>query len=334
MRRFLLLCVCLWVFLFVAPLITVGRNSANDVPTLPVPTAEKNEAKELSDSGVTVTLSRNGSVEKLSLDEYLAGVVAAEMPALFPEEALKAQAVAARTYTMKKIAAAPAAEHNGAAVCANPSHCKAYAPLSETAAGWSGDAEKYTEKILRAVEETDGEILLYDGEPITAVFHSTSSGKTENAVDVWGGNVPYLVSVESPGDKESPRYEEEKVLLPDEFKKKFSEKYPDAVYDENPENWISKISRSSAGGVKSLSVAGVAVKGSDFRSVFGLNSTNFTVSYADGELKIKTRGYGHGVGMSQYGARAMALEGKKYDEILKSYYSGVILGKIQEKASS
>ena len=334
MRRFLLLCVCLWVFLFVAPLITVGRNAANDVPTLPVPTAEEPKEKELSDSAVIVTLLRNGSTEKIPLDEYLAGVVAAEMPALFDEEALKAQAVAARTYTMKKIAASPASEHNGAAVCANPSHCKAYAPLSETAAGWNSDAEKYTEKILRAVAETDGEILLYDGEPITAVFHSTSSGKTENAADVWGGNVPYLVSVESPGDKESPRYEEEKVLSPDEFKKKFSEKYPDAVYDENPENWISNISRSPAGGVKTLSVAGVAVKGSDFRSVFGLNSTNFTVSYADGELKIKTRGYGHGVGMSQYGAQAMALDGKKYDEILKSYYSGVTLGKIQQKASS
>ncbi len=334
MRRFLMLCICLWALMFIAPLITVGRSGTQDVPTLPVPTAEPPVKSELTDASVTVTLNHNGNVESLPLDEYLAGVVAAEMPALFPDEALKAQAVAARTYTMKKIAAAPATEHNGAAVCSNPSHCKAYAPLSETAAGWSTDAEKYTEKILRSVSETDGEILLYDGEPITAVFHSTSAGKTENAADVWGGNVPYLVSVESPGDEDSPRFEEEITLSPDEFKKKFSEKYSDAVYDINPENWITNISRSEAGGVKNLAVAGVMVKGSDMRSLFGLNSTNFTVSYTDGAIKIKTRGYGHGVGMSQYGARAMALEGKRYDEILKSYYSGVALGKIREKASS
>ncbi|MBQ8004137.1 MAG: stage II sporulation protein D [Oscillospiraceae bacterium] len=285
-------------------------------------------------TNITVKLNHNGSIEELPLNEYLAGVVASEMPALFPEEALKAQAVAARTYTMKKIAAPPAAEHNGAAVCSNPAHCKAYAPLSETAAGWSSDAEEYTNKITRAVSETDGEILLYDGEPITAVFHSTSSGKTENASDVWGGNVPYLVSVKSPGEDSSPRYEDEKTLSPDEFKNIFSKKYPDAKYDTNPENWITSISRSDAGGVKSLSVAGITVKGSDVRSLFGLNSTNFTVSYTDGTVKIKTRGYGHGVGMSQYGARAMALEGKSYDEILMSYYSGVTLGKIREKTSS
>lgn len=335
MKRFFVLCMLLWAVVFAAPLIIFGGGE-NEVPTLPIPTAEQpaEESSQTADGAVTVSLNYNGTVENIPLNEYLQGVVAAEMPALFPDEALKAQAVAARTYTMKKIAAAPAAEHGGAAVCNDPSHCKAYEPIASFASGWNTATEEYTEKISRAVSETDGEILLYNGEPITAVFHSTSAGKTENAEDVWGNAVPYLVSVQSAGEDESPRYEEEKLLTPDEFKTKFSEKYKNASFDVNPENWITNISRSGAGGVKKLTVAGVEVKGSDMRSIFGLNSTNFTVSYTDGTIKIKTRGYGHGVGMSQYGARAMALDGKSYDEILKSYYTGVTLGKISEKASS
>lgn len=335
MKKFFILCMLLWAAVFITPLIVLGGGD-NEVPTLPIPTVEQPDGKssKTADKNVMVSLNYNGTVESIPLDKYLQGVVAAEMPALFPDEALKAQAVAARTYTMKKIAAAPAAEHGGAAVCNNPSHCKAYEPIASFASGWSSAAEEYTEKILRAVRETDGEILIYNGEPITAVFHSTSAGKTENAEDVWGSAVPYLVSVESAGESESPRYEEEKLLSPDEFKTKFSEKYKNASFDANPENWITNISRSDAGGVKKLSVAGVEVKGSDIRSIFGLNSTNFTILYADGMIKIKTRGYGHGVGMSQYGARAMAIEGKNYEEILKSYYTGVTLAKISEKVSS
>ncbi len=335
MKKFFMLCVMLWATVFITPLIILG-DTDNEVPTLPIPTVEQPSVKssKTADGNVMVSLNYNGTVESIPLDEYLQGVVAAEMPALFPDEALKAQAVAARTYTMKKIASAPAAEHGGAAVCNNPAHCKAYEPIASFASGWSSAAEEYTEKVLRAVSETDGEILIYNGEPITAVFHSTSAGKTENAEDVWGSSVPYLVSVESAGESDSPRYEEEKLLTPDEFKMKFSEKYKNASFDANPENWITNISRSEAGGIKKLTLAGVEVKGSEIRSIFGLNSTNFTVSYTDGMMKIKTRGYGHGVGMSQYGARAMALAGKNYEEILKSYYTGVTLAKISEKASS
>ena len=253
------------------------------------------------------------------------------MPALFPEEALKAQAVAARTYTMKKASSAPVKDHNGAAVCSNPSHCKAYKPLSEFAAKWSENAESYSEKIKRAVKETDGEILLYDGEPITAVFHSTSSGKTESSADVWGGNLPYLVSVESEGEESSPHFEEEKSFPTVEFRERFAKKHPDAVFDENPENWITNIRRSEAGGVKTISVGGVSVKGSELRSIYELKSTNFTITFDGGYMKIRTRGYGHGVGMSQYGARAMAQSGKTYDEILKKYYTGTTLGKVRQK---
>lgn len=332
MKRFAVLCLAIWSLIFIIPLFTVsGKN--REIPELPIPTAEA-EQRAKTDSEVEVSLNYNGSVIKLPLNEYLEGVVAAEMPALFPEEALKAQAVAARTYTMKKLAAAPATVHNGAAVCDKPSHCKAYAPLASHASAWSGKTEEYTQKIKNAVAETDGEILLYNNEPITAVFHSTSSGKTENAKDVWGGDVPYLVSVESKGEEDSPRYKDEKSVTYDEFKTLFSKAHPNAVFAENPENWFTSVSRSSAGGIKTISVAGVSVKGSELRSLLSLNSTNFTIAVRDGKITFSSRGYGHGVGMSQYGARAMALSGKNYEEILKSYYTGVTLGKISQKKGS
>ena len=333
MKRFFVLCLVLWSAIYVIPLISISKT--DDVPILPLPVDNSEENDEnMGDGNIKVTLSTGGKTEEIALSDYLEGVVAAEMPALFPEEALKAQAVAARTYTMKKLASAPASEHNGAAVCDNPAHCKAYKPISTFASQWNDESENYTAKIKRAVAETDGEIILYNGEPISAVFHSTSSGMTENAKDVWGGDAPYLVSVKSFGDEESPRFEEEKSFSCDEFCELFLKKYPTAKFDENPENWVSKISRTEAGGIKEISIGEVAVKGSDLRTIYGLNSTNFTLLYNDGQMNFKTKGYGHGVGMSQYGARALALSGKTYEEILKTYYTGVELGKINQKASS
>ncbi len=332
MKRFLLLSTVLWLTAFLTPLFTASLPD-DDIPELTLPTAINSEEAS-SDSGITVTLLHDGKNISLPLDEYLEGVVAAEMPALFPEEALRAQAVAARTYTMKKLSSAPAKEHNGSALCSNPAHCKAYAPISSFVASWGDSSGDWTDKIKDAVSSTDGEIILYDGEPISAVFHSTSSGKTERAADVWTTDTPYLQSVESPGETDSPRFEDTKSISPDDFKLKFSEKHLGAAFDENPENWFSEIARSDAGGIISLKVAGIQVKGSEIRSLLGLNSTNFTVIFRDGKLHFSTRGYGHGVGMSQYGARAMALDGKSYEEILKKYYTGVTLGKINAKASS
>lgn len=330
MKKIFVLSAIMWLLAFLIPLLFI-KPIETDIPPLPVSPSEEKTDVETTDAEIKIKLLDEGKVSEIALDEYLEGVVAAEMPALFPEEALKAQAVAARTYTMKKASSAPAKEHNGAAVCSNPSHCKAYKPLSEFASGWSENAETYSEKIRRAVKETDGEILLYEGEPITAVFHSTSSGRTESSADVWGGNLPYLVSVESEGDETSPHFEEEKMFSPSEFRERFAKKHPDAAFDENPENWITNIRRTAAGGVKSVSVGGVSVKGSELRSIYELKSSNFTVSYDGENMKIKTRGYGHGVGMSQYGARAMAQSGKTYDEILKKYYTGVTLGKVRRK---
>lgn len=334
MKRFFLLTTVLWLTIFIAPLFTL-TDAGGEIPELPLPTAMPSAQESSSaDSAVTVTLNHDGENITLPLDSYLEGVVAAEMPALFPDEALRAQAIAARTYTMKKLTSTPPEEHKGSALCSNPAHCKAYEPISAFASNWGGSADEYTEKIKNAVSSTDGQILLYNNEPISAVFHSTSSGMTERAADVWGNDTPYLQSVKSPGETDSPRYEDTKSISPDDFKEKFTKKYNAAVFDANPENWFSDIRRSEAGGITSLRVAGISVKGSDIRSILGLNSTNFTITFRDGMLHFATRGYGHGVGMSQYGARAMALEGKSCEEILKTYYTGVTLGKISTKSSS
>lgn len=336
MKRYFILFLTLWIILFTIPFFTLDRaeEAQADVPM----STDGTEAEAASSAGAVDTidshtmitlLDENSEVIELALDEYLAGVVAAEMPALFPDEALKAQAVAARTYSMNKLAGSAPPEHKGAALCCDPSHCKAYKPLSAMAVNWGISSQVYTDKIKNAVFITDGEILLYDDQPISAVFHSTSSGKTERAADVWGKDVPYLQSVKSTGEEESPRFSSRVELSPGEFSEKFKKLYINADFSSNPANWFSDINRSSAGGVKTISVGGVPTTGNIIRNLCGLSSTNFAVSASADKIVFETKGYGHGVGMSQYGARALAEQGKSYREILSLYYTGVEFGKIK-----
>lgn len=333
MRKFMILFAALWFVLFTLPVLTLDNAAEYTYPPPAENLAEPVSAPEsepATDSQTTISLlDDTGEVIKLKLDEYLAGVVAAEMPALFPTEALKAQAVAARTYAMNKLAGTPPPEHKGAALCASPAHCKIYKPLSSVAVNWGVSREVYTDKITRAVRDTDGEILLYENKPISAVFHSTSSGRTERAADVWGTNVPYLQSVESPGDGDSPRYTGRVEITPREFSENFKKLYVNASFPADVSEWFSGIERSEAGGVKTLKVGGVATTGSIIRSLCGLSSTNFTVSASPGAIVFETKGYGHGVGMSQYGARALAEQGKTYREILSWYYKDIEFGKIK-----
>lgn len=325
MKKFFLFCLVLWALTFIIPIVIIRPWDENNTVLLPIPTNSGS-----TDSATEITLFHNGKVEKLPLNEYLAGVLSAEMPASFPLEALKAQAVAARTYTMNRASLTPSTEHQGAMVCSNPAHCKAYKPIAESAKNWGDKANAYISKINSAVESTDGEILLYDGKPISAVFFSMSSGKTERAVDVWGSDVPYLQSVESVGETKLENYLKTVTFSYDEFKKKLTEKYPAMVFGEDPTLWIKDITRSDAGGVMKLNVGGVLLKGSDFRNALSLRSTNFSVKCENDIVSIETRGYGHGVGLSQYGAKLLAEEGKSYSEILSRYYKGVTFGKISK----
>lgn len=278
---------------------------------------------------ISVYIKNEDRVEEMNKNQYLKEVVSAEMPASFEEDALKAQAVAARSYlearrNAYKTSGTPQ-EHKGAEICTDSAHCKAWISEEKRRETWGGEAETNWEKISRAVDETAGEVITYDGEIISAVFHSTSSGKTENSKDVWGGDRPYLVSVDSPGDAQSPKYKSEKEMTVEEFKKIASENIKGVDFSKE---FIGDTARSEAGGILTVSIGGISVKGTEFRKIYGLRSTNVNV-ISDGEkVRFDVTGYGHGVGMSQYGANYLAAQGKNYKEILKTYYTGVEIVKM------
>lgn len=254
---------------------------------------------------------------RMKLEEYITGVVAAEMPADFHTEALKAQAVAARTYLEKK---QECSNHTGSDICTDSDHCQAFKSVDDLKQQWGVSFKKYYNKISSAVHTTKGEIAVYNGEPISAVFHSTSSGRTENASDVWGNSRPYLVSVDSSIDTKSPKFASAKTVSLDEFKKTVKEKNP-AVSFEN--ELISGITTTEGGAVDKVTIGGVVFSGVDVRELFSLNSANFIIDIIGNDVIFDVRGYGHGVGLSQYGAQFMAESGSSYKEILKKYYSGI-----------
>lgn len=338
MKRLLIFFFALTAILYAMPIFTLGfvrEETPIEEPTLEddrtVGEAILVDQPESYDRATRVTVCIEGKASDMTIHDYLCGVVAAEMPASFPEEALKAQAVAARTYTLYKIklyeSGTPTPEsHNGAQLCDDPTHCKGYCDIRVKAAElWGQSAEKYSACIENAVTATDGIIATYQGEPIAAVFHAASGARTESAIDVWGGDAPYLQSVPSIGGEASASFHASVTVTAEQFKTVFLGKYPKADLSALPATWFKDSERSEAGGVITVLVGGVRVKGTEIRSMFGLNSTNFRLMYTESSLTFETTGYGHGVGLSQFGARAMALEGKNYEEIIKSYYTGVDL---------
>lgn len=335
MKRIMITALFGTAFAFLLPLIGAGFGPKADVPEPPEqtkPITEIGGAKAVLgtsyDEKTQITLLVGGEIITIGLGDYLAGVVAAEMPATFPQEALKAQAIAARTYTLYKLEAyaqgeMPPESHKGAQLCDDFTHCKAYMDMKDAAQKLWGSKSAEYEKLMRAAtRDTDGMVVTYLGEPVAAVFHASSSGKTENSADVWGTQHPYLVAVDSVGEEDCPKHTGEVSIKPREFAEKFWKTHPEANFNGPPQEWFKASSRSETGGIIDISVGGVRVKGSEIRTLLGLNSTNFTLDANDNALIFKTIGYGHGVGMSQYGARGMALEGKSSTEILKWYYQG------------
>ena len=228
------------------------------------------------------------------------------MLASFEPEALKAQTVAARTYTLSKMERTVEA-HPDADVCTDITCCQAYIDPADAA----------------AVADTDGMAALFQGQPIQAVFFSSAAGRTVDAVEVWGNAVPYLTSVDSPEGDEVPNYHSTVTVPLDEFKSKLLAQYPQADLSGEPAGWFANLVPNSAGGVETVDIGGTTVGGGSLRTLFGLRSTSFTVSASADGVTFSVTGYGHGVGMSQYGANALAKEGKSYDEILKWYYTGI-----------
>ncbi len=283
---------------------------------------EKGAKKELFET-VKVYITSEDKVEEMNTSQYLKEVVGAEMPATFSYEALKAQAVAARTYLCAKMDENHE-EHKGGVVCTDYKHCKAWLSESERKAAWEEDKrEEYWSRVSGAVEETAGEIVKYKGEPISALFHSTSSGKTENSEDVWGKKLPYLRSVESKGDELSPKFLSEFSCTVQEFCDTVSSKIDNTDWNYG---LYSDIVRSDAGGIIKITLGGVEVKGTTFREIFALRSTNVEIEQVENKIVMKVKGNGHGVGMSQYGANFMGNNGSNYREILTYYYTGTTIG--------
>ncbi len=336
MKKTVFLVCVLWVATVMLPVFLLGYKTDEPAPGAVAPDDRAEEAageeaagvfSEVSqDAAVTVNVMVGEKEVSLRLDEYLAGVLAAEMPASFPEEALKAQVVAARSFILYRMENPPAdGVHDGVPLCDDPGHCKAYRDISapETAAALFGsNSEMYLEKIRAAVRDTDGVVLTYHGDPAMAAFHAISGGMTESAEDVWGAAVPYLVEVESPGEEDAVKFSETVEFDRGALRDTLTEAYPDAALGDDPALWLTDIERSPAGMIKSALLGGVTVSGMELRMLLGLNSADFSLE-ADGDaVRITTTGYGHGVGMSQYGARAMAREGSAYQDILLHYYPG------------
>lgn len=292
------------------------------LPASPTPVAVPTAPPGEWDGGQTIrVLLDGGEVEEMTMADYLWRVVAAEMPASFEAEALRAQAVCARTYSIWKLSAGSHRE-DGADICADSSCCQAYITPDAAAQRWGDAADAYAAKLAAAVADTDGQIAAYDGAPIQAVFFSSASGSTEDASAVWGQALPYLVSVDSPEGEEVPNYHSTVTLTADEVRTLAQDSGIGADLSGDPAEWFSGISRTASGRVASLELGGAVLSGGAARSLFSLRSASFDVSEEDGVFTFSVTGYGHGVGLSQYGANAMARAGSSWQEIICHYYTG------------
>ena len=269
-------------------------------------------------------LLEDGRILETNMADYLWGVVAAEMPASFEPEALKAQAVAARTYTLWKALHNKA--HPEANVCTDYTCCQAWMTREAALEKWGDESAACAEKLDKALVETDGTVLYYDTQPIQAAFHASSAGRTQDAVAVWGSTVPYLSSVPTPEGEEAPNYHTTVTLSEEEVRTALESLGCKLEEDDKPEDWLSELSYSESGALLTAQVGGVSLRGNVLRTALGLRSPSFTAAYSGGSFTFSVTGYGHGVGLSQYGANALAKEGKTWREILTWYYTGVEFG--------
>ena len=255
----------------------------------------------------------DGTVSEGEMEPYLVGVLLKEMPAFFEEEALKAQAVVARTYARKAWEAG--GKHGDGSVCTEPSCCQGY--CTEEEYYLQGGREENVEKVRSAVCATAGQVLTYEGKLIEATYFSCSGGRTEDAVAVWGTDFPYLRAVDSPGEEEAAYYRSEMTVPKSEIEQKLGVSLDQGVMDE--------VIYTEGGGVDTVCIGGTYFTGVEVRSLLGLRSTAFSLEEEGENIVITTKGYGHRVGMSQYGADAMAVAGSTYEEILSHYYPGTAL---------
>ena len=292
-------------------------------------TNSKNEYNYNQYGTISLLHKKTGEVEQVKLDDYLCNVVSAEMPATFEQEALKAQAIVARTYTIYKILNK---KHDNADICDDSTCCQAWISKEDRLAKWEEDQrESNWQKICNAVNDTSGKIITYENKPIDAFFHSNSGGITEVPVNVWGGTgYPYLQSVETSGEDAYTQYSSEVVLSQEELINKLKKKYTDISIDFANSDDIKILEYTESTRVKTVKFGNHEISGVEARTLFGLKSTNFEITRDGDNIKFSVKGYGHGVGMSQTGADSMAKQGSSAENIIKHFYTGVEITEVNK----
>lgn len=338
-KNFLILTLICVAFTLLASFIIIGFSSSNTGFVKSIPDFFVKSKDVIFDSNNSYTISvymeKEKKVQSMNLEDYVTGVVCAEVPVEFDVEALKAQAVAARTFGAAHMEALGGRKYNsntGADVC-DSVNCQVFMSKEDRFKSWPiNSREEYWEKISKAVKETQGEILTYNGKLVMEPYYfSSSSGKTEDAKEVFSEDIPYLKSVDSSGEQDSYKYRTTIKLNYYDFVSKINSRYSKAnISADNVKNSIFIKSRDNSGYVKEINVGNIILKGNQFRSALGLNSANFVILFENNFVQITCTGYGHDVGMSQSGANVMARSGKDYKQILTHYYTGVRINKIQE----
>lgn len=271
-------------------------------------------------------------IMRLDLESYVVGVVMAEMPASFDIEALKAQAIAARTFAVYRMLKYPDGhpEHIGASVCTSGQHCQEWEGKEKAEDKWGKDKETYYQKIKQAVNSTEGQIMTYNHEPIEVLYYAVSNGRTEEASEVFSTALPYYQSVLSPGEESYSAYYGEVTLSKKEFIQAIEKTFKNTgLTQSNLEKSITVTQYTKGQRVKTIRLGKIEIQGSEFRKIFNLKSTSFSVNFNKNNVFIKTEGYGHGVGMSQVGANVMGSNGNNYVDILQHYYMGISIEKIK-----
>lgn len=299
-----------------------GEEQRLKEPKTQATKSPKKETAKESSVNIKVYRDRTQKVESVPLEEYVAGVVAAEMPADFELEALKAQALTARTYIVKVLQTKAGSQLPGGANVTDTVNHQVYHSSAELKTQWGKNYNAKMGKIKQAVALTTGQLLTYEGSPITASFFSTSNGYTENSEDYWPNALPYLRSVKSPWDKNSPKFKDETTISVNEFERLLNVKL-------GSKSDIGQIlSRTKGKRIGELVINGKRLTGKKVRENLNLKSSDFTWYRKGNKIVITTKGFGHGVGMSQYGANGMALDGKTYKDIVKHYYKGVSISNV------
>lgn len=322
MKKSFIIILTIILFIFLIPLIFTNKQvvdtSTNNNIDLEVVDFNYSEY-----SKIKLLHKDTDEVEEVKLDDYIACVVSAEMPVSYELEALKAQAIVARTYTIYKITTSK--KHDNADICDKSTCCQAWISKENRLKRWKeSDAQNNWNKIIMAVNETAGKIVTYNNKPINAFFHANSGGKTEIPFYVWGGSgYPYLQVVETSGEDAYSQYSSEAEFTKEELEKKIREKHSDFEIDLEENNCIEIKERDNSNRVVTVKIGNLNLSGVETRTLLGLRSANFTVDISNNKVKFKVIGYGHGVGMSQTGADALAKQGKNCEEIIKHFYSGV-----------